>query len=117
MTNSNKLEWEHVVEFEPDEVDQVLALKKLRIDPSLCGTVSIAKMKDGRYFAIWMEWNPDLGSCEEYFASVPAPTEEWDELRAEFPPKQFLKEISNRDAYKIIASFWLPKEFHAYAGV
>jgi hypothetical protein len=108
------------VEFEPDEVDEVPALKKLEIDTNLCCSVIISKDEDDRYFATWQEDHPELGDWEEYFSSphrTPVRVKKWAKFVRALPSKHFRKEISLRDAYEIIAWFFLPEELHAEAGL
>jgi hypothetical protein len=115
------------VEFEPDEVEQVPALEKLEIDAGLCETVTIIKAEDGRFFATWHERHPELGTYDDYFPRdgyagesakwTKAREKKWRELTSRMPWKDYAEEISRQDAYAIIAWFWLPKEFHAEAGV
>jgi len=116
-------------EFEPDEVDQVPALKALEIDADLCEVVKILKSDDGRFFAAWEERHPELGTFDEYFPSAgyssrpevakrtPARLKKWRELERRMPSMYYSEQISRQDAYAIIAWFWLPKEFHAEAGL
>jgi hypothetical protein len=133
MSEESKIQWDdeipdnYEVEFEPDEVEKVPPLARLQIDTRLCGSLKIVS-EDGRYFATWYEHHPELGTFDEHFP--PASHEEylenhfneeylqeWRDLRERLPSKSFRREISRRDAYQIVASFWLPKEFHDLAGL
>jgi hypothetical protein len=116
-------DWE--CEIEPGEVDEVPALKALEVDENLCEVVTILKTEDGRFFATWREHHPEMVSYDEFFPQddvgrfskrTPSRLKQFDELRRRMPSKHYAEEISRDDAYRIIAWFWLPKEFHADAG-
>jgi hypothetical protein len=89
----------------------------------------VLKSDDGRFFATWKERHPELGTFDEYFPSAgysfdpefaertPARLKQWGERARRMRSKHYAEEISRQDAYPIIAWFWLPKEFHAEAGL
>ena len=62
------------LQFEPDEVDEVPALKKLLIDANLCNSVMIRQIDDGRFFVTWSE----------------------EDLKSKLPPKHYVHEITRR---------------------
>jgi hypothetical protein len=121
------------LDFEDDRpMDQFLSLKQ--IDTALCDTADLVKTKCGRFIIFWNEQHPELGSYADYFGvddrlkfdcrehsaeSKLAETRmaEWNELRARLRPEEFYEEISRQEAYRIIAYFWLPEEFHSDAGI
>lgn len=114
------------VDFEADEVGEVRVLSELGIDASLCSSVTIGKTGDGTFLAWWKEEHPEIGSYEEYFgcepnslyaARTPDRLSEWDKLNERIPPTFYFEEITRRVAFEIIASLWIPKEFHEEAGL
>ena len=122
-----ELEETYEVEFEQEEVDAVPALARLSIDTVLCGSLKIIS-QDGKYFATWHERHPELPDFDECFPAASAEEAwenhcnreylaQWRDLRMRLPDKSFSKEISRRDAFEIIGSFWLPKEFLDLAGL
>ena len=93
--------------------------------------MTVAKTSQGKYFALWEERHPELGTYDEYFPldafddsspvkfakRTPARLKKWHELQRRMPSKCRAEEISREDAWRMIAWFWLPKEFHVEAGV
>src|SRR5215813_7842125 len=104
--------------FQPEEIDQIRVLKELEIDSRLCSAITIAKTRDGRFFALWSERHPEMVPIEELHGCSPGWIfRQFIKLEKRMPSEHFAEEISRRDAYSIIAFLWLPKEFHPEAGV
>ena len=104
--------------LQPEEVDQIRVLNELEIDTRLCSAITIAKTRDGRFFALWSERHPEMVPIEELHGCSPGWIfRQFIKLEKRMPSEHFAEEISRRDAYSIIAFLWLPKEFHPEAGV
>jgi hypothetical protein len=113
--------WE--VEFTPEEAAKFEALRI--IDAELCEVVTLAKTHDGLFFMLWRETHPELGSYDEYFGSGPRERfgmpladrseerlAEWHELQRRMPDAHYVDDITRKEAFAIIAWFWIPEEFH-----
>jgi hypothetical protein len=118
------------VDFEPEEVEEVECLAKLGVNANLAECVlTIAKTASDQFMAWWEERHPELGTFDEHFGGDRLPWDptfakrtdqrvrEWTRLRELLPSKCYAVQISRREAFEIIATFFLPEEFHEDAGL
>lgn len=120
-------QWE--IEFEEEECAEIPALRRLLeslgADISLMidyggselALINFAKAEDGRWFAAWTETHPERGSYSEFFGRQgehllnAEKAREWEDLCARMPSSDYAGEIAPRDAFEIMASLWLPRDF------
>ena len=113
------------VEFTAAAGKQVRALEELGVNCALCWMVMICKTGDGKFFALWEQQHCERGFFDDYFGGeISKPAErsverliEWADLVKRMPTELFREEITRRQAFEIIASLWLPSEFHGDAGL
>ena len=95
-----------------------------QIDTKLCDFARIGKIKDGRFLLMWTERHPERGRHDEYFPKEaftakgylkPQHEAEWEDIKKRMPDSEYSELISRRDAFQMVAYFWLPDEFHSDA--
>jgi hypothetical protein len=91
------------------------------MDGERCYWPEVVQDKRGAFFVTWKERHTKVPDAETFFAESPGRDSEriakYRQLNRRYGPKNYAREITRREAFEIIASFWLPEEFHADAGL
>lgn len=108
--------------FLPGDAELLARLPALNaMDGERCYWPEIVQDKRGAFFVTWKERHPKVPDAESFFAKSPGRGSEriaqYRQLNRRYRPKSYAREITRREAFEIIASFWLPQEFHSDAGL
>ncbi|MEI8341259.1 MAG: hypothetical protein WCH43_06950 [Verrucomicrobiota bacterium] len=84
--------------------------------------MELVKLRDGRFFLLWEECSPELGSYYRWLKerrrkSSEKLLNEYKKLEYHNPPISYADQISRADAVKLITWAWMPEEFHKDLGV
>jgi hypothetical protein len=108
------------IEFDEDELRNCPfdALRE-NIDGRLCDAAEIVPDGEGGFRLQWCERHPEMLPYDEMFPTddsgeakrTDARLAKYNDLRSRLQARCFELEISRRQAFAILAYFWLPEEF------
>jgi hypothetical protein len=116
-----RAKWDFEVDMPQDAelLDRLRVLKNM--DHERCYWNAVVKDTSGAFFVIWKERHPKVPDPETFFAVPPGRggerIAEYRKLVRRYRPTVHALKLTRRKAFQIVASFWLPTEFHADAGL